>query len=181
MAVSLGQFAAHLLAAEADLHLAMEGATVKGCKMIAKKAKAVIGVEQPEWQALAPSTIEEKARLGYRVPAPLLRTGDMRDSISWSAPYWESPRVCIGYIGSNDPVAKWQELGTSTIPPRPFLGLATAGQAAAIADMAGRMAHRAMIGGPNFLAWKTAFELVHKAWEQAKDLGDFDEGESNGH
>ena len=45
------------------------------------------------WQPLAQSTIEDKARQGYRVPAPLLRTGDQRDSIEIDAPH--QPGVVI--------------------------------------------------------------------------------------
>ena len=51
----------------------------------AQEAKDFIGHELAEWKPLAPSTIAEKERLGFtgQVSAtdPLLRTGDMRDSI----------------------------------------------------------------------------------------------------
>ena len=80
------------------------------------RAKAKIGTEQAGWAALAESTLAEKARLGYPVPSPLLRTSGMRGSIGHEV---------VGYgvaIGSSDPLALWQELGTSRgIPPRSFL------------------------------------------------------------
>ncbi len=55
--------------------------------------------------------------------APWLRAGDLRESITHQA--IESTAV----IGSNDPVAVFQELGTSTIPPRPFLAPTAAAEA----------------------------------------------------
>ena len=56
--------------------------------------------------------------------APWLRTGKLRASITCEA------TDTAAVIGSSDPVAVYQELGTSAIPPRPFL----AGVAAAEAD-----------------------------------------------
>ena len=44
-------------------------------------AAAYIGEYQPGWPALAESTITSKAAAGFAVPAPLLRNGEMRDSI----------------------------------------------------------------------------------------------------
>lgn len=75
------------------------------------------------WPELAPSTIVEKERLGYAPPDnPLLRTGELRDSISHSVEGNEA------LIGSTSEIAVFQELGTPgadhPIPPRPFLGLA---------------------------------------------------------
>lgn len=46
---------------------------------------------------------------------PWLRTGALRDSIV--SEVTESRAV----VGSGDPVAVYQEMGTRTIPPRPFL------------------------------------------------------------
>jgi phage gpG-like protein len=49
---------------------------------------------------------------------PLLRTGELRDSIS----HVVDGRRAV--VGSDDPVAIYQETGTSRIPPRPFLSTA---------------------------------------------------------
>ncbi|HEY1504108.1 MAG TPA: hypothetical protein VGF92_07400 [Stellaceae bacterium] len=71
----------------------------------------------PSWPALADSTIAEKTRLGYAPPDnPLLRSGELRDTISF---YTDGFSVIVG---SRDPVARWQELGTDRIPPRPLIG-----------------------------------------------------------
>ena len=65
---------------------------------------------------------------------PWLRTGELRDSIAVKANTEEA------VVGSADPVASYQEHGTSTVPPRPFL--APAG--AAGADDAARSIGRAI-------------------------------------
>ncbi len=85
-------------------------------------AAAYIGEYQPGWPALAESTITSKAAAGFAVPAPLLRTGEMRDSIKHEV----DPILLEVVVGSNDKTALWQELGTVHIPPRSFLGLAMA-------------------------------------------------------
>ena len=86
-------------------------------------AKAKIGEYQPAiggfpaWEKLAPATVEQKEWLGYAPPDnPLLRTGTLRDSITFEA------ADLMLVVGSRDPVAKWQEFGTKNgIPPRPFI------------------------------------------------------------
>ena len=87
----------------------------QACKIVQKKAKSAIGQEHELWPDLAASTIADKARQGYLTPKPLLRSGEMRDSIEYTVHGME------GSVGSNDPVAVFQELGTSRIPARSFL------------------------------------------------------------
>ncbi len=58
---------------------------------------------------------------------PWVRTGALRDSIAVSANGLEAA------VGSNDPAAAPQEMGTSRIPPRPFLAPAATANAEAIA------------------------------------------------
>jgi hypothetical protein len=50
-----------------------------------------------------------------------VRTGEMRDSIEHHVET-EGPWHAIGLVGTDNPIAKYQELGTRTIPPRSFLG-----------------------------------------------------------
>jgi len=91
------------------------------------KARSLIGQERPEWLALADVTVEEKTRLGYvgRVSAtdPLLRTGEMRDSIEFEL-LEDLGTGVSAVIYSNDEKAVVQELGGGYIPPRPFLATA---------------------------------------------------------
>ena len=77
------------------------------------------GHYQPGWAPLAESTLKDKASKGFPVPSPLLRTGDMADSIKREL----DPVDLSVTIGSSKKTALWQEIGTSRIPPRPFLAL----------------------------------------------------------
>ena len=58
---------------------------------------------------------------------PWVRTGALRDSIAATAEGLEAA------VGSNDPAAAPQEMGTSRIPPRPFLAPTAAANGEAVA------------------------------------------------
>ena len=97
--------------------------------VLADRAKEYIGHYQSGWAPLADSTLNGwnghpgKIELGYAPPDnPLLREGDMRESISGDAGLM--PFGARGVVGSDSKIALWQELGTVRIPPRPFLALA---------------------------------------------------------
>jgi hypothetical protein len=112
----------------------------KAAALIQTESKAMIGSYQgtigpfPAWASLSDATLNGfTTSSGVRIPGkielgyspgdnPLLRTGQLRDSIEITVHGEEA------VIGSNDPVAKWQELGTPDaeypIPPRSFLGAA---------------------------------------------------------
>ncbi len=174
---TLGEFAARLAGMSADVKAAEEEIVVRGCKMIQKTAKGMIGHEQPYWPALAPATIEDKQRKGFKVPAPLLRTGEMRDSIQVNAPLDENG-VTVGYVFSDSVIAKYQELGTSKIPPRPFLGAAAMGRERDIHEMAGKVFMRTMLhGGEETRHWRHVLHMLHKAADQFKDMMELDEDE----
>ncbi len=126
---SLGGFAAHLLTIEADLELAQEVCVEKACRMVEKEAKTAIGTYRFDWTPLKPETVARKAR----GDTPLLETGELRDSIEHVVGR-EGTEV-VGYVGTNDPVAKYHELGTRTIPPRSFLGEAAMRQEHKIHEM----------------------------------------------
>jgi HK97 gp10 family phage protein len=168
---SLGDFAAHLLTIEADLELARDAAVVKGCKIVTKEAKAVIGHyrEGYGWPQLAPATQADRVRKGFPANEPLLRTGSLRESIEWTAPLHEGAEV-VGYVGTNHPVAKFQELGTAKIPPRSFIGGASRAKEHEVQEAMGRMVEAAFVqGGPNYREMREAFHMVHRAYEMAKE------------
>ncbi|MEK4034266.1 HK97-gp10 family putative phage morphogenesis protein [Methylocystis sp. IM3] len=176
MPITLSEFAARLLSAENDIREASEKAVEVGAKMVAKKAKQLIGHEQPEWPALKPETIEEKRRLGYPTPAPLLRDGTMRDSISSSRAEWEDAHTVSAYAGSTDPKSVFHELGTSKIPPRPFISLAARGQERLIVEKMGATFMSQMAtGGSSCHLWKHVMHDLHKAYEIGKDMLETDE------
>jgi hypothetical protein len=87
-----------------------------------KKAKEKIGEYQKAagpfaaWASLSPATIDDRVYQGYTPDDPLLRTGEMRDSIEHKVIGNE------GHVGSDSDIAVWQELGTPSIPARSFLG-----------------------------------------------------------
>jgi phage gpG-like protein len=132
---SLLGFVAHLETIKRDMHTLGPMIIEKACAMVAAEARRVIGKGYDDWPALKPETMAERVRLGFKANEPLLRTGQLRDSIEWNS------QGNQGWVGSNDPVAVWQELGTSRIPPRPFL----AGAAAAMGPKIEKMAARAVI------------------------------------
>lgn len=63
--------------------------------------------------------------------SPWVRTGALRDSIAASVDGLEA------VVGSNDPAAAPQEMGTSKMAPRPFLAPLAAGMGEAIARAVG--------------------------------------------
>lgn len=119
---SLAEFSMHLIQLVAAETLALHRGLEQAAVLIEKSAKAEIGIYQPQvgpfpaWAPLAESTEAEKARLGYPLDAPLLRTGDLRESIQHETQGFEA------VIGSISPIMAYQEFGTPTIPPRPVIG-----------------------------------------------------------
>lgn len=121
---SAALFAQHL----SELATVEEAALQKGltqvAKAIAKTARAEIGHYQPEvgmfpaWKELADSTKEDRVHLGFSENEPLLRTGALRNSISYTVGRLEA------VIGSTSDTMIVHELGTAKVPPRPVLGSA---------------------------------------------------------
>lgn len=111
----------------------------KAARIVQRRAKKDIGHYQQNtgpfasWAPLAASTIADKQRQGYAPPdSPLLREGNLRDSIERRVEGNEA------VVGSDSEVAVFQELGTQTIPPRSFLGVAAFQEAEAVAHVLGR-------------------------------------------
>ena len=171
---SFAQLAARLATADADMKLAQEAILEKACQMIEDEAKGAIGSYKYGWPQLAESTQQERVAQGYSANEPLLRTGQLRDSIG---------HVVVSskeaFIGTNDPIAPYQEFGTSKIPPRPFLGGALAASEGKIERMAARMVEGAMLhGGPNYHELR---EILHVAKEVGRELKDtFDRAVDDG-
>jgi phage gpG-like protein len=149
---SLAAFASHLLAVEAAEVLALHHGLKAVAKAIEATAKAEIGHYQPAvgpfqaWPELADSTKADRVRQGFSENDPLLRTGEMRDSISHEVSGLEA------VIGSDSDVMVWQELGTKTIPPRPVLGPAALLNEEKIKEILGKAAARGLLGGASMPA-----------------------------
>lgn len=121
---------------------------LKECaKKIKKTAKDEIGHYQPEvssfpaWKELAPSTKKDRVRKGFSENDPLLRTGEMRDSIGYRVERLEAA------IGSTSDIMVYQELGTKNIPARPVLGPAAFRNKKFIQETLGLAAVSGIMGG----------------------------------
>lgn len=160
----LDGFAAELKAIDQDIEEVGPLIIEQACRIIQRKAKAAIGNNHEMWPPLAPSTIADKQRQGYATPAPLLRTGEMRDSIQYTVNGDE------GAVGSNSEIAVFQELGTSRIPPRSFLVSSAIASEPRIHRMANAAAVAAFGGfGRNA---REVQELLHAIHEAGRALGE---------
>lgn len=120
--MDLEQFAREISSASFSIATGLEASFRVIVKEIEETAKEEIGMYQPAfgpfeaWAPLAESTKADRVRLGYSEDEPLLRTGELRDSI-------ESEVVGLAAIvGTKSEIGLWQEVGTDRIPPRPFIG-----------------------------------------------------------
>lgn len=138
-AVHCGELALAVHEAE---HSSLERAT----KFLQKKVKEKYGEYQPQagefvaWAELAESTKQDRERQGYPEDEPLLRRGDVRDSIEREVHDSE------GFVGSDNDIAVWEELGTSKMPPRSTMGSAGVENAEAIVKIIGDDVVIALVG-----------------------------------
>jgi phage gpG-like protein len=128
---TLVSFAAHLTTLERDLKMVEHAIIARACEMVCNEAKRVLGTYDYGWPQLKPETIARK----MRGDSPLLETGELRASIEWTADGNQ------GWVGSNNDKAVWHELGTSRVPPRPFL----AGAAQHVEHEIHKMAAKAVV------------------------------------
>ena len=118
----IGEMIAHLAAMAAAETLALHHGLKKCAVAIEKTAKDEIGHYQGEvgpfagWVQLAESTQADRVAKGYTANDPLLRTGELRDSIGHQVGGLEA------VVGSTSDIMVYQELGTERIPPRAVLG-----------------------------------------------------------
>lgn len=132
-------FAALAVEIEQEVHEALH----KVGEMVRDEAKDELGTYQgaagptAAWSPLAESTKADRVAKGYPEDEPLLRSGDLRDSITYEV---EGDTVSIG---SDSDVAVYQELGTATIPPRSFLaGAAYRKEPEIVAEIGAAVEHK---------------------------------------
>jgi hypothetical protein len=82
------------------------------------------GFSFPQWAPLAEATNADRISQGYPPDEPLLREGDLRDSISFTVSgAWHADTITVGTPST---IGFWQEFGTPDaahpIQPRPFIG-----------------------------------------------------------
>lgn len=148
---TLEGFVGHLVTVEAAVEAAEIAALERAAQVVETEAKAEIGEYQDgagpfvTWALLAESTLAEKERLGYAPPDnPLLRTGALLDSIQHQVGREGTEKVA--YVGSDEPVAEYQELGTQHILPRSFLGGALVRKTDTVLALVGGSVHAALVG-----------------------------------
>lgn len=143
---SLLGMATAFAAAEVAIHTNARRALDQVGAAVERTAKSEFGDYQdavgpfPEWAELAESTKEERVRLGFTENDPLLRSGQLRDSISH---YVEELEVTIG---TPSEIAEFHEFGTSRMSPRPFMGPALVRNHDTIIEKLGGAVVRGLIG-----------------------------------
>ena len=150
---SLASLAVHVAGAALALEAAGHHGLEKCAQLIEKTAKDEIGEYQPqvgpfpEWSPLADATVADRVAKGYAADEPLLRTGELRDSIKHEVHGLEA------MVGSTSNIAAYQEFGTAKIPPRPFIGPAAFRNAEKIKRIVGAVAlHTLEYGSSGALA-----------------------------
>ncbi|WP_354258151.1 hypothetical protein [Bradyrhizobium sp. F1.13.3] len=139
----------------------------RACEIVEKKAKGAIGKDHELWAPLAPSTISDKQAHGFPTPKPLLRTGELRDSIEHTVSGLE------GAVGSNLDRALWLEMGTSKMPPRSFLRSSAISAEDRIRRMAAAATVAALSGhGRHASDVRELLHLLHRAGDALKELGE---------
>lgn len=119
---SIGGMMVHLAAMAVEEVLALHNGLKKCAVAIEKTAKSEIGTYQGEvgpfagWVELADGTKSDRVAQGFTENDPLLRSGQLRDSISREIDTLDA------VIGSTSDIMVYQELGTDRIPPRAVLG-----------------------------------------------------------
>ncbi|MGZ5056412.1 MAG: hypothetical protein ACXWAT_15925 [Methylobacter sp.] len=148
---SFGDFAAHLNVMPKLHEAAILKAVAKSAEIVEFTAKEKIGFYQTQvgpfdaWTELKQSTKNERVRQGWTENDPLLRSGELRDSINSEVGH---PQKLIfnAAIGSDADIAAYQELGTNRIPPRPFIGPAMYEQEHLIKHMLGNASMAVLAG-----------------------------------
>jgi phage gpG-like protein len=147
-----------------DIEIAKKTAIHVMAQMIAEEAKRVLGSYDYDWPQLAPATQADRVQAGFAANEPLLRTGELRDSIEYKVTSDHTAEV-----GSNLDVAVFQELGTIHIPPRSFLAAAAAHKGEDAAKVAGKIIANAIREAGHI--FNAEAEIWRIAIDAAKELG----------
>jgi HK97 gp10 family phage protein len=125
------------------------------------------GQSGDDWEPLKLETVARKAR----GDTPLLETGELRDSIEHVV--MREGKEVVGYVGTNDPIAKYHEFGTATIPARPFLSAAAMRQEDKIHAMIVRtVAATFDRGGPHYRELRKLFHILHMLYREGKKFAE---------
>ena len=143
----LGGLAAYLASLPTQHAHALQEGLEQCAASIEKTAKDEFGHYQDAagpfnaWDPLAESTKADRLSKGFSEDEPLLRTGEMRDSITHEVDGLEA------VVGAKDQKMVWHEFGTNRIPPRPVLGPALVRNKSKILKIIGHTAVSGLFGG----------------------------------
>ncbi|GEP00642.1 hypothetical protein [Methylobacterium haplocladii] len=138
---SIGAFVGFMRGRVATLPAAQRRGLEQASEVVLDEAKRLPGTYQPGWPALQSETVARKAT----GDSPLLETGAMRDAYARTVVSDHEAAV-----GSDDPKATWQELGTSRgIPPRPVLKTAAVRKEGEVHRILGEAVFRHLSGATN--------------------------------
>ncbi|HZZ22020.1 MAG TPA: hypothetical protein VFE60_05345 [Roseiarcus sp.] len=133
--------------------------------MIETRAKNYLGHPHGWWPPLKAETLRQKGGIN----TPLLEQGNMRDSIEHVV------QGSSGFVGSNSDIAVYQELGTSRIPPRSFLGHAAQESGPEVAKIVAKTVGTAMAAALSGSSVLAAIEMLHFAGEALKPIKELGE------
>jgi phage gpG-like protein len=155
-----------------DIEAAKKAAIHVMASMIAEEAKRVIGKYDYDWPQLAETTKVDRVKAGFAANEPLLRTGELRDSIEYTVIDDEHAAV-----GSNLEIAVYQELGTVHIPPRSFLAAAAAHKGEDAAKVAGKIIADAIREAGHLFnieaqIWRIAIDAAKELGHDIRDMGE---------
>lgn len=121
----LGSLAAHFDRIAAHAANVKSGAGLEdAAALLTEKARDNVGQYHdavgpvPAWAPLADATKADRVSQGYTEDDPLLRSGELRDSIGHEV------SGNTAWVGSTSDLAPLHEFGTSRMPPRPIFGTA---------------------------------------------------------
>lgn len=142
----IASFALHLATLEVAVQRRAEGALNQAAQVIEQAAKDEIGHYQPAvgghpaWSQLADATLAHHASMGVG-DTPLMVTGELYASIEHESVGGSA------VIGTKMDVGAYQEFGTDTIPPRPFMGPAAFTSKGKVEKIMARAVVAGLIGG----------------------------------
>ena len=122
-----------------------EGLT-QAAELVEEDAKASLGTHQaaagpiPAWSDLSPVTQADRVSRGFSPNEPLLRTGELRDSIDIDVFRDHA------HVGSTHDGAPAHELGSDTVPQRSFLAGAAYRNEEEIAELIGQAVFNHLFG-----------------------------------
>ncbi len=88
-----------------DIEIAKKTALHAMAQLIVAEAKKVLGTYDYDWPQLAPSTQADRVQAGFAANEPLLRTGELRDSIEYTiisdheAEVGSDPDLALFFVG----------------------------------------------------------------------------------